>query len=861
MSSSNAKIQNIGISTEDFQIIDTSNGRGYLKTNSFKVYCHVTSSSIAIDKVTIGINDKTWIRVTKDISNDGDSKNKIVAFTVPLGEEQLSSGPFDFYNYGLLNDIKTITIKLSGTLGVTYATDYFTFDFSSNIKSDVTNFVNKNYGAISSVSSYKLSNGIRIANFFSGAPAINSGGTKVGSTLFDKIYPSNYISNNLLFLNWTNPSKNLPNSFIIGYLIKATSGTSVFQYCIKSSEINSYEKIFPQNLINAANGQPIFLQIAAISNYQENQLSFVSEENFSFNGYLNYSSTYELKVVPKLKISESSIKFSKGPELIRPFHINKGAILEALPLQMDIIDTNIKQYVYSVTINKIEVKTSQNTSSDTFSFSTKTIVTDITSKIKLSYSPANTISLGGTALKDFFQNFTSTFAQGDIEITLTDIFGQEYIEKLSNQKLFQLKEKITWPDQTVSIIESPYTPLIKTTNGAIQDNTLILNKEESATLKFTGLTLNGCGEPLQREIIYSIEVLSDNDYEILTTEEENIGYILNYQFVNKYNNTIKKTTHKYRYSKKTHNIKIKIIVYENGDEDCINLTSNSFIIENFSYGALLYYLRFGRKENPIIDQCTLIPGSDSSDTYWSFSFLDNGGDRNEDLSKNYEFYCNYEAYIESKNSSSNSSTPFLKLTSTSISRQNNDNEFFELLIKTKEGYYKGRLTINILQEAYGFENSDYAIGKFRSLLLENVKQSIYLSSFKWQYGAGSSIEDIEWRNIELKEDNFLEIIANMIEINATYSNSDLNISDITFTDTEKPTLGMRKNGIIINGSPNKKLMKVRDENGNITDNIYFIEINALNKGDRMIIKYPEATAEIYYDSSRNKVVLKGFVLE
>lgn len=878
MSSSNAKIQNIGISDGDFQFIDTDNGRGYLKANSFKVYCHVTSSSIDIDKVTIRINNKGWIKITKNISNDGDSKNKIVAFTVPLGKEQLSSGPFDFYNYSLLNDIKTITIKLSGTLGVTYATEYFTFNFSSNIKSDVTNFINKNYGAISSAKSYNLSNGIRIANFFSGAPAITRGGTRVGSTYFDNKYPNNYDNNNLLFLNWVNPSKDLPNSSIIGYLIKATTGTLTFQYCIKSSEISYYNKIFPQNLIEAANGQSIFLQIAAISNYQENQLS-ISEESFSFNGYLNYSSKYELTAAPKLEISENCIKVLEGTELIRPFHINKDAILTALPLEME-INTDIKKYVYSVTINEIGVKDSSNTSSDTFSFSTKTIITDTTNNIKLNYNPTSTISEGGTLLKDFFQNFKTTYAYGDINITLTDIFGQEYTKTLSKQKLFQLKEQITWQNPTTSIIESPYAPLIKTADGAVQDDTLILNKNESATLKFSGLTLNGCGVPEQREIVYSIEVLPENNGKpIRIVEGENTaGYILKYQFVNEYKNSIENIEYKYEYSGYTNNIKIKIIVYENGDknndedyEDCIKLTTNSFIIENFSYGEPYqepyYRLRFGRKEEPIIDQSILTSGGDSGDSYWSFSFSDNGGDRNKILSKNYESYCNYEDYRDSKskNPDPNSIIPFLKLTSTSISRQNDDSEFFELIIKTEQKFYKGILTINILNEKLQNQNYDYAVGKFRSLLLENVKHSINLSYFKWQSGEGSSINDVKWIDANLGRKDFSEIIEKMEKANGTYSVLNLNItSGNTFKDTERPTLGVRENAIIINGRTGQTVSSAYNEKEEKIGK-YFLEINALNDTDRIIFRFPDNTsAEIYYSKDENnvgKIHLKGFVID
>lgn len=879
MSSSNAKIQNIGISAGDFQFIDTDNGRGYLKANSFKVYCHVTSSSIDIDKVTIGINDKGWIKITKNISNDGNSKNKIVAFTVPLGKEQLSSGPFDFYNYGLLNDIKTIKIKLSGTLGVTYATEYFTFNFSSNIKSDVTNFINKNYGAISSANSYNLSNGIRIANFFSGAPAITSGGTRVGSTPFNEIYPNNYATNNLLFLNWVNPSKDLPNSSIIGYLIKATTGTLTFQYCIKSSEKSSYNETFPQNLIKAANGQPISLQIAAISNYQENQLS-ISEESFSFNGYLNYSSVYKLTAAPKLEISETCIKISEGSELIRPFHINKNTILTALPLKMEIFDTNIKQYVYSVTINEIGVKNSSNTSSDTFSFSTKTIITDITSNIKLNYSPTSTISEGGTLLKDFFQNFKTTYAYGDIIITLTDVFGQEYPETLSKQKLFQLKEQITWQNPTASIIESPYTPLIKTADGAVQDDTLILNKNESATLKFSGLTLNGCGVPEQREIVYAIEVLPENNGKSIpiVKGKNTDGYTLKYQFVNEYKNSIENIEYKYEYSGYTNNIKIKIIVYENGDknndkdyEDCIKLTTNSFIIENFSYGEPYqepyYRLRFGRKEEPIIDQSILTSGGDSGDSYWSFSFSDNGGDRNKILSKNYESYCNYEEYRDSKTSNPNSDTtnliiPFLKLTSTSISRQDDDSEFFELIIKTEQKFYKGILTINILNEKLQNQNYDYVVGKFRSLLLENVKHSINLSYFKWQSGEGSSIDDVKWIDANLGRKDFSEIIEKMEKANGTYSILNLDItSGNTFKDNERPTLGVRKNAIIINGWTGQTVSSAYNEKEEKIGK-YFLEINALNATDRIIFRFPDdISAEIYYNAKDKKVHLKGFAID
>lgn len=121
-----------------------------------------------------------------------------------------------------------------------------------------------------------------------------------------------------------------------------------------------------------------------------------------------------------------------------------------------------------------------------------------------------------------------------------------------------------------------------------------------------------------------------------------------------------------------------------------------------------------------------------------------------------------------------------------------------------------------------------------------------------------------------------EIIAKISQIEGTYnysysgSNSAQTVN-FTLTSEEidnianKPTWSLRKNGVIINGKPGQQITPVSESDK--TAGKYFIEINALEQDDRIIVNFPiegsatTVSGEIYYNSEKNKIILKGFELE
>ena len=80
-------------------------------------------------------------------------------------------------------------------------------------------------------------------------------------------------------------------------------------------------------------------------------------------------------------------------------------------------------------------------------------------------------------------------------------------------------------------------------------------------------------------------------------------------------------------------------------------------------------------------------------------------------------------------------------------------------------------------------------------------------------------------------------------------------------------MGMRKNGLIINGTPKKPLTEVLNNSGEVIG-YEFIEINALNKADKIIIHFPGGVSgEIYLRPAEpekgieGRIILKGFEIE
>lgn len=121
-----------------------------------------------------------------------------------------------------------------------------------------------------------------------------------------------------------------------------------------------------------------------------------------------------------------------------------------------------------------------------------------------------------------------------------------------------------------------------------------------------------------------------------------------------------------------------------------------------------------------------------------------------------------------------------------------------------------------------------------------------------------------------------EIIAKISQIEGTYNYSysgSNSAQTVSFTLTSekidnianKPTWSLRKNGVIINGKPGQQITPVSESDE--TAGKYFIEINALEQNDRIIVNFPiegsatTVSGEIYYNSEKNKIILKGFELE
>lgn len=121
-----------------------------------------------------------------------------------------------------------------------------------------------------------------------------------------------------------------------------------------------------------------------------------------------------------------------------------------------------------------------------------------------------------------------------------------------------------------------------------------------------------------------------------------------------------------------------------------------------------------------------------------------------------------------------------------------------------------------------------------------------------------------------------EIIAKISQIEGTYNysysgNNSNQVTTFILTSDQidnaanKPTWSLRKNGVIINGKPGQQITPVSESDK--TAGKYFIEINALEQDDRIIVNFPiegsatTVSGEIYYNSEKNKIILKGFELE
>lgn len=113
-----------------------------------------------------------------------------------------------------------------------------------------------------------------------------------------------------------------------------------------------------------------------------------------------------------------------------------------------------------------------------------------------------------------------------------------------------------------------------------------------------------------------------------------------------------------------------------------------------------------------------------------------------------------------------------------------------------------------------------------------------------------------------------EVLARISQIEGTYfySYSGIDPDQTTFfflsakdieNVTNNPTWSLRKNGVIINGKPGQKITPISETDE--TAGKYFVEINALDVKDRIIINFPgNVSAEIYCKD--NKICLSDNIV-
>lgn len=183
----------------------------------------------------------------------------------------------------------------------------------------------------------------------------------------------------------------------------------------------------------------------------------------------------------------------------------------------------------------------------------------------------------------------------------------------------------------------------------------------------------------------------------------------------------------------------------------------------------------------------------------------------------------------------------------SLSRSGN--EYLYLTLYGKDDEWLGDISI---------ETEPNEKANIRKYFYENIPIKIQLSDFSWSQEGERSAEIIkitgEYHYSYLEEPNEEQIIT-------------FEISGATLVNlANNPTWSLREHGIIINGTPKKELSSVKNSEGEKIGT-YFFEINALEQDDRIIVNFPiegsttTVSGEIYYNSEKNKIILKGFELE
>lgn len=235
-------------------------------------------------------------------------------------------------------------------------------------------------------------------------------------------------------------------------------------------------------------------------------------------------------------------------------------------------------------------------------------------------------------------------------------------------------------------------------------------------------------------------------------------------------------------------------------------------------------LRLGRVQGMVANYCKISGDGKTME----FRLFDNGGDQNENQ--------NYESFAKSW---SGEKQIYHR---TSLSRTGNECLILNFL-NTNGGI------LQTLPFAVGVNN--FTIEMLRDLLIPQYKRELDVEELL------SGIENLN----EIKKIQGLFYFSDLspiqtLSMEAQYEQGYIEFEIEVIVDTLKPTVGYRKNGLIINGAPGSQL-KGND----------FIEINALSLDKTISINYLDetgtiaCTGQIYCDYSDpdNKIIcLKGF---
>lgn len=456
------------------------------------------------------------------------------------------------------------------------------------------------------------------------------------------------------------------------------------------------------------------------------------------------------------------------------------------------LDNNSSKYANYLTTPKVYLKNDE----EEFEIAQDYIALNFTYGLKLKTD---------TFLSDDFIKNTSNLK---LKYTFTDYFDNSYSVELESIDFIK-KEQILFLSGAISTIEvvdtedqsQIYTkkPLILNPNEkikySIDTSKIFIPHREQFVNKIKEYPLQikiyGCSSQKEQFFIDNKKkLISALDYENLTET-----------FTSRYDDNSIKTTF----------LSLGFCFFEDGSEkETLSLIVSTDIEEN------LFYIRLGRIAPMKVGLCKI------DGTKLAYSFIDNGGDRNDEYS--YETFSNNGQLATSL---SRSGKECLKLNLFQVKEN----------IKTQIG---NTITLEV--------NNYFTLDNLRYCLLEKINHELDLSQFnftKEQLKLVTLIEGFYYYSLDGKS-NYISF---------TYGDTDDEV--ITIINL-RPTIGHRKNGIIINGKPGQAL-----------DPDNFIEIYGLDTTKRIIIQYLDnneqpinnAKATIYFDPIDKKIHLKGFVID